>query len=195
MTLCNLKMYGEVIVAKPVFLITIIDGIEQWVFQTNGFPLNEWGTVHNQEEDCCEEYRDEEEALLIGCEILKRIITSMNCSIENSVQASLCNQLASEYVITFWHRLLTGDDGCLEVVFVGNNLPEWYGYALPVSLSGWHAQALPLVERHRDRRDETRRSGWKGILFFATTMLQRMQPSSIPLWAAANIQGPMSASG
>lgn len=36
------KINGEVIVAKPVFLLSLIDGIEEGVFFANHFVLNDW---------------------------------------------------------------------------------------------------------------------------------------------------------
>lgn len=36
------KKYGEVIVAKPVLLLAIIDGIERGVFTSNAILLNDW---------------------------------------------------------------------------------------------------------------------------------------------------------
>lgn len=36
------KIKGEVIVAKPVLLLALIDGIDQGVFRSNHFVLNEW---------------------------------------------------------------------------------------------------------------------------------------------------------
>ena len=36
------KKYGEVIVAKPVLLLALIDGIENNIFTGNHFTLNEW---------------------------------------------------------------------------------------------------------------------------------------------------------
>ena len=36
------KIQGEVIVAKPVLMLALIDGIEEGVFAVNSFSLNEW---------------------------------------------------------------------------------------------------------------------------------------------------------
>jgi putative restriction endonuclease len=36
------KIQGEVIVAKPVLMLALIDGIEEGVFTSNNFSLNEW---------------------------------------------------------------------------------------------------------------------------------------------------------
>ncbi len=36
------KIHGEVIVAKPVLMLALIDGIESGVFTDNRFTLNEW---------------------------------------------------------------------------------------------------------------------------------------------------------
>ena len=36
------KIHGEVIVAKPVLLLALIDGIGQGIFKENKFVLNEW---------------------------------------------------------------------------------------------------------------------------------------------------------
>lgn len=40
------KIYGEVIVAKPVLLLAIIDGIDSEVFINNRFFINEWLEGH-----------------------------------------------------------------------------------------------------------------------------------------------------
>ena len=42
MSIRQSKIRGEVIVAKPVLLLTIIDGIDADVFMGNDFPLNDW---------------------------------------------------------------------------------------------------------------------------------------------------------
>lgn len=42
MSIRQAKIRGEVIVAKPVLLLAIIDGIDADVFMGNGFPLNDW---------------------------------------------------------------------------------------------------------------------------------------------------------
>lgn len=40
------KIRGEIIVAKPVLLLALIDGIEAGVFHDNRFTLNEWLEEH-----------------------------------------------------------------------------------------------------------------------------------------------------
>jgi len=40
------KIRGEIIVAKPVLLLALIDGIEAGVFRDNRFTLNEWLEKH-----------------------------------------------------------------------------------------------------------------------------------------------------
>lgn len=42
MNIRQAKKYGEVIVAKPVLLLAIIDGIERQVFTNNSIQLNDW---------------------------------------------------------------------------------------------------------------------------------------------------------
>lgn len=42
MTIRQAKIHGEVIVAKPVLMLALIDGIEAGVFTENRFTLNEW---------------------------------------------------------------------------------------------------------------------------------------------------------
>ena len=42
MNLRQAKIRGEVIVAKPVLMLTLIDGIDLGVFTNNRFTLNEW---------------------------------------------------------------------------------------------------------------------------------------------------------
>lgn len=42
MTIRQAKIRGEVIVAKPVLMLALIDGIESGVFVNNRFALNEW---------------------------------------------------------------------------------------------------------------------------------------------------------
>lgn len=42
MNLRQAKIKGEVIVAKPVLLLALIEGVHQEVFQDNKFVLNEW---------------------------------------------------------------------------------------------------------------------------------------------------------
>jgi len=42
MNIRQAKIRGEVIVAKPVLLLALIDGIESEVFTKNKFPLTEW---------------------------------------------------------------------------------------------------------------------------------------------------------
>lgn len=39
-------IHGEVIVAKPVLMLALIDGIESEVFTNNRFMLNEWLEEH-----------------------------------------------------------------------------------------------------------------------------------------------------
>ncbi len=41
-TVRQAKIYGETIVAKPVLMVAIIDGIEANVFQNNQFIINDW---------------------------------------------------------------------------------------------------------------------------------------------------------
>ena len=40
------KIHGETIVAKPVLLVALIDGIEENVFTNNQFVLNDWIEEH-----------------------------------------------------------------------------------------------------------------------------------------------------
>lgn len=42
------KIRGEVIVAKPVLMLVLIDGVESSVFTNNRFALNEWLEEHYQ---------------------------------------------------------------------------------------------------------------------------------------------------
>lgn len=42
MELHQAKIRGEVIVAKPVLMLALIDGIDSGVFTNNRFVLNEW---------------------------------------------------------------------------------------------------------------------------------------------------------
>lgn len=42
MSIRQAKIQGEVIVAKPVLMLALIDGIDEGVFTTNSFTLNEW---------------------------------------------------------------------------------------------------------------------------------------------------------
>lgn len=42
MNIRQAKIHGEVIVAKPVLMLALIDGIEAGVFTENRFTLNEW---------------------------------------------------------------------------------------------------------------------------------------------------------
>ena len=42
MSIRQAKIRGEVIVAKPVLLLTIIDGMDAGVFMGNDFLLNDW---------------------------------------------------------------------------------------------------------------------------------------------------------
>lgn len=46
MNIQQAKIYGERIVAKPVLLVAIIDGIEANVFQNNRFFINDWLEGH-----------------------------------------------------------------------------------------------------------------------------------------------------
>lgn len=46
MTVRQAKIRGEVIVAKPVLMLALIDGIESGVFTNNRFVLNEWLEEH-----------------------------------------------------------------------------------------------------------------------------------------------------
>lgn len=42
MSIRQAKIHGEVIVAKPVLLLVLIDGVDSGVFTNNCFALNEW---------------------------------------------------------------------------------------------------------------------------------------------------------
>ena len=42
MNIRQAKIHGEVIVAKPVLLLAIIDGIENQIFTCNRFAINDW---------------------------------------------------------------------------------------------------------------------------------------------------------
>lgn len=42
MNIRQAKIHGETIVAKPVLLVAIIDGIEANVFTRNQFNINDW---------------------------------------------------------------------------------------------------------------------------------------------------------
>jgi putative restriction endonuclease len=42
MSIRQAKIQGEVIVAKPVLMLALIDGIDEGVFTANSFALNEW---------------------------------------------------------------------------------------------------------------------------------------------------------
>lgn len=42
MNIRQAKIHGEVIVAKPVLLLALIDGVEDGAFTANRFFLNEW---------------------------------------------------------------------------------------------------------------------------------------------------------
>ncbi len=42
MSIRQAKIHGEVIVAKPVLMLALIDGIESGVFTNNRFALNQW---------------------------------------------------------------------------------------------------------------------------------------------------------
>ena len=46
MTIRQAKIRGEVIVAKPVLMLALIDGIDSGVFINNRFALNEWLEEH-----------------------------------------------------------------------------------------------------------------------------------------------------
>ena len=46
MNIRQAKIRGEVIVAKPVLMLALIDGIESGVFTNNRFVLNEWLEEH-----------------------------------------------------------------------------------------------------------------------------------------------------
>ena len=46
MNLRQAKIHGEVIVAKPVLILALIDGIENGIFTANRFVLNEWLEDH-----------------------------------------------------------------------------------------------------------------------------------------------------
>lgn len=46
MSIRQARIRGEVIVAKPVLLLSLIDGIEDDVFSNNHFMLNEWLEKH-----------------------------------------------------------------------------------------------------------------------------------------------------
>ena len=46
MSIRQAKIQGEVIVAKPVLMLVLIDGIESGVFTNNRFVLNEWLEEH-----------------------------------------------------------------------------------------------------------------------------------------------------
>ena len=46
MNIRQARIRGEVIVAKPVLLLSLIDGIEENVFPNNHFLLNEWLEKH-----------------------------------------------------------------------------------------------------------------------------------------------------
>ena len=41
-TIHQAKIHGETIVAKPVLMVAIIDGIEANVFRNNQFAINDW---------------------------------------------------------------------------------------------------------------------------------------------------------
>ena len=42
MSIRQAKIHGEVIVAKPVLLLALIDGVDGGVFMANHFTLNDW---------------------------------------------------------------------------------------------------------------------------------------------------------
>ena len=46
MSIRQAKIHGEVIVAKPVLMLALIDGVESGVFTNNRFVLNEWLEEH-----------------------------------------------------------------------------------------------------------------------------------------------------
>ncbi len=46
MSIRQAKIRGEVIVAKPVLMLALIDGIDSGVFNNNRFTLNEWLEEH-----------------------------------------------------------------------------------------------------------------------------------------------------
>ena len=46
MSIRQAKIHGEVIVAKPVLMLALIDGVESGVFTNNRFVLNEWLEDH-----------------------------------------------------------------------------------------------------------------------------------------------------
>ena len=46
MSIRQAKIRGEVIVAKPVLMLALIDGVESGVFANNRFVLNEWLEEH-----------------------------------------------------------------------------------------------------------------------------------------------------
>ena len=46
MSIRQAKIQGEIIVAKPVLMLALIDGIESGIFTNNSFVLNEWLEEH-----------------------------------------------------------------------------------------------------------------------------------------------------
>ena len=46
MSIRQAKIHGETIVAKPVLMVAIIDGIEANVFRNNQFVINDWLEEH-----------------------------------------------------------------------------------------------------------------------------------------------------
>jgi putative restriction endonuclease len=48
MSIRQAKIHGEVIVAKPVLLLALIDGVDSGVFTNNRFVLDEWLEVRYQ---------------------------------------------------------------------------------------------------------------------------------------------------
>ncbi len=46
MSIRQAKIHGEVIMAKPVLMLALIDGVESGVFANNRFVLNEWLEEH-----------------------------------------------------------------------------------------------------------------------------------------------------
>ncbi len=46
MSIRQARIHGEIIVAKPVLMLALIDGVESGVFTNNRFVLNEWLEEH-----------------------------------------------------------------------------------------------------------------------------------------------------
>ena len=42
MNIRQAKIHGEIIVAKPVLMVAVIDGIEADIFRNNQFFINDW---------------------------------------------------------------------------------------------------------------------------------------------------------